>query len=134
MFVDKVRRWLGAGVNMDRRKSSRNMETTRYERLNIVCEKRTVRWEVSPTLSKADGLRVRRSGSKICKWRVLGVVATNTVVVTGGLSLVVMFGRVVLRLFDLVMMGLIVAVLRMAPLIVQIWARSGFDDIEGFFR
>ncbi|GJY10497.1 hypothetical protein Tco_0378682, partial [Tanacetum coccineum] len=52
LSMDKVRRWLRVGVNMDRHKSSRNMQTTRYERLSMVREKRTVRREVSPHVSR----------------------------------------------------------------------------------
>ncbi|GJU96375.1 hypothetical protein Tco_1321131 [Tanacetum coccineum] len=48
LSMDKVHRWLRVGVNMDMHKSSRNMQTTRYERLSMVGEKRTVRRELTP--------------------------------------------------------------------------------------
>ncbi|GJT70662.1 copia protein [Tanacetum coccineum] len=48
LSMDKAHRWLRVGVSMDRHKSSRNMQTTRYERLSMVREKRIVRREVSP--------------------------------------------------------------------------------------
>ncbi|GJU81408.1 hypothetical protein Tco_1283773 [Tanacetum coccineum] len=52
LSMDRVHRWLRLGVNMDRHKSSRNMQTTGYERLSMVREKRTVRREVSPHVSR----------------------------------------------------------------------------------
>nr|GEZ80111.1 putative RNA-directed DNA polymerase [Tanacetum cinerariifolium] len=48
LSMDKVRRWLRVRVNTDMRKSSRNMQTTRTNRK----------------------VRISKSGSMICKWRV----------------------------------------------------------------
>ncbi|GJR25031.1 hypothetical protein Tco_0973558 [Tanacetum coccineum] len=50
LSMDKARRWMGVGVSMDRHKSSGSMQTTRYERLSMVREKRTVRREFPPML------------------------------------------------------------------------------------
>ncbi|GKD33991.1 hypothetical protein Tco_1249500, partial [Tanacetum coccineum] len=78
--------------------------------------------EVSETNRRVG---ISRSGSMICKWRVFRS--------SGGKhdsSYKQSFASgVVWYLWT----RLIVAVPRMAPLIVQIWARSGFDEIEGFF-
>nr|GEV77403.1 reverse transcriptase domain-containing protein [Tanacetum cinerariifolium] len=77
--------------------------------------------------------KIRAKPDKI-KHKMERVVAANTVVMIGDLSLVVLFGTVVLRLLDLVKSGLIVTGPQMAPLIVQIWAQSGFKGIEEFLR
>ncbi|GKA24547.1 hypothetical protein Tco_0710580 [Tanacetum coccineum] len=50
--MDKVHMLLRVGVNRGRHKSSGNMQTTRYERLSMVREKRTVRGKVSPHVSR----------------------------------------------------------------------------------
>nr|GFB32741.1 hypothetical protein [Tanacetum cinerariifolium] len=50
LSIDKVRRWLRVEVNRDRHKSTWNMQTTRYERLSMVQEKRIVGREAPPML------------------------------------------------------------------------------------
>ncbi|GKC32455.1 hypothetical protein Tco_1039749 [Tanacetum coccineum] len=175
LSMDKARRWLRVKVNMDRHKSSRNMQTTRYERLSMVREKRTIRREppkvgedsppiftfpcfklrrpntsdipsphvsflvwcvleshnsfslsANPKGPKSEGcssfpaglkpwfhlslfiivltevfefsskvfiaVRISRSGSMICKWRIFRSSGRNTVLVTDSLSLVTLFG------------------------------------------
>ncbi|GJT91535.1 hypothetical protein Tco_1080380 [Tanacetum coccineum] len=99
--MDKARRWLGVGVSMDWHKSNGIMQTTRYERLSMVREKRTVRRKVSPHVSRRlmaslyggliVGLGLVEVEARYANGVFSGVVAANTVVVVGGLSLVVMF-------------------------------------------